>query len=184
MLVVVYNDSAAKFSAGLLAKNMGFQLKKYEGSTADDLPFDIEIGLTKKLQHAPFGFSLTAHHLHQFDIRYHDTTFNNDNGINKKGAFFFDKLFRHFVAATHIYIGDKIDASIGYNHLRRQELKLANGGNGVNGFSLGLGLVMPKFQVRYACSWYQNNTAYNQLGLNLKLNELVGLGKMGDHIRW
>src|SRR6202011_1637362 len=78
---VLYTDSARLFFASVLAKNMGFQLKKYAGTQAGDLPFDLELGLTKRLQHAPFSFSLTAHHLHRFDIQYNDTTFNNENGF-------------------------------------------------------------------------------------------------------
>jgi len=52
----LYNDTVHLFSASVLARNMGFQLKKYDGATADDLPFDLELGITKRLVHAPFGF--------------------------------------------------------------------------------------------------------------------------------
>ena len=38
---VLYHDSANLFSASLLAKNMGTQLKKYDGTDPDDLPFDL-----------------------------------------------------------------------------------------------------------------------------------------------
>ena len=60
---VLYADSSKQFSASALVKNMGFQLKTYQGTTADDLPFDLQIGLTKRLEKAPFSFSITAHHL-------------------------------------------------------------------------------------------------------------------------
>lgn len=184
---VLYKDSVRRFSAGLLAKNMGFQIKKYEGASAEDLPFDLQVGISKRLAKAPFGFTLTAYHLHQFNTRYNDTLFNNENAFNqnsKKGAFVVDKIFRHFVAATHIYIGEHVDATVAYNHLRRQELNIGNGANGLNGFSLGMGVMLNKMQIRYARAWYQNNTAYNQLGLNLKLNELFGLGNLGDKVGW
>jgi hypothetical protein len=183
---VLYHDSANLFSASLLAKNMGFQLKKYDGTDPGDLPFDLEIGLTKKLEKAPFGFSFTAHHLQQFNISYNDTTFNNENGFpnasDKKLTF--DKLFRHIVIATTIYLGDKVEITAGYNHLRRQELTIGRGGNGLNGFSLGAALILDKLQVRYARTNYQNNTAYNQFGLNMTLNKYFGLGKFGERIKW
>ena len=63
---IFFNDSAAHFSAGLVAKNMGAQLTTYNG-TREDLPFDLQIGFTKKLADAPFAFSLTAQQLHQFN---------------------------------------------------------------------------------------------------------------------
>jgi hypothetical protein len=184
---VLFHDSAKLFSASVVAKNMGFQLKKYYAGNTEDLPFDLVAGVTKRLSNAPFGFSITAQHIHQFDIRYNDTTFNNDNIFgpnNNNKKFTFDKIFRHIVIASQIYIGDKIEISLAYNHLRRQELNIGKSGNGVNGFSAGVGVLFNKLQVRYARAYYQNNTAYNQLGLNIQLNQYFGLGKFGEHIGW
>jgi hypothetical protein len=182
---VLYADTANLFSASIVAKNMGYQLKKYAGTDAEELPFDLQAGITKKLKNAPLSFSFTAHHLHQFDIRYNDTTFNNENfGVTKDGKFALDKLFRHFVFAAQVFPVPQIEITVGYNHLRRQELNISNTTNGLNGFSIGVGLVVKKIQVRYARTHYQNNTAYNQLGLNLQLNQHFGLGKFGERIGW
>jgi hypothetical protein len=183
---LLYHDTSKLLSVSLLAKNMGTQLKKYDGTDPDDLPFDLQIGLSKRLENSPFGFSFTAHHLHRFDIRYNDAGFNADNGFSNDstGKFTFDKLFRHFVAAATIYLGDKVEITAGYNYLRRKELNIENSGNGLTGFSLGAALVLHKLQVRYARSHYQNNTAYNQLGINMTLNQYFGLGKLGEKIGW
>lgn len=183
---ILYTDTANLFSASIVAKNMGYQLKKYAGTGAEELPFDLQAGITKKLKNAPMSFSLTAHHLHQFNIRYNDTAFNNENnfGINRSGKFTFDKIFRHFVIAAQVFPVPQLEVTVGYNHLRRQELNITNTTNGLNGFSIGLGLVVKKLQVRYARAHYQNNTGYNQLGLNLQLNEYFGLGKFGQRIGW
>ena len=183
---VLYQDSLKLCSASLLAKNLGVQLKKYNGTTPDDLPFDLQIGLTKRLRSAPFSFSITAQRLHQFDIRYNDTTFNNENGFANGSTkiFSFDKLLNHFVLASTIYLGDRVDLIVGYNFLRRNELSIGNGGNGLTGFSLGAGVLLGKLQIRYARAYYQNSSAYNQLGLNMKLNEYFGLGKFGEKIGW
>lgn len=183
---VLYHDSSKLFSASLLAKNLGFQLKKYDGTDPDDLPFDLQIGLTKRLKSAPFSFSVTAQRVHQFDNRYNDTTFNNENGFTNSSSkkFSFGKLLDHFVFATTIYLGDRVEAIVGYNFLRRHDLSIGNGGNGLTGFSLGAGVKLGKLQIRYARAYYQNSSAYNQLGLNMKLNEYFGLGKFGERIGW
>lgn len=181
---VLYKDSANLISASIVAKNMGYQLKKYAGTKADELPFDLQLGITKKLKEAPLSFSLTAQRLHQFDIRYNDTVFNSSNGINKNGSFTLDKIFRHFILAAQVYPAPQLEISAAYNHLRRQELNISNSTNGLNGFSMGIGLLVKKLQVRYARTYFQNNTAYNQFGINLKLNEYFGLGKFGDNINW
>lgn len=170
---VLYHDTASLFSASFLARNMGTQLKTYDGTDPADLPFDLQIGLTKRLLHAPLGFSVTAHHLHQFDLTYNDTLFNNTNGYANaaSGKVSFDKIFRHFVLAANIYLGDHVQVDIGYNYLRRKELIIGGTGNGLTGFSMGVYLLLDKLQVRYARSQYQNNTAYNQFGLNIPLEK-------------
>ncbi len=71
-----------------------------------------------------------------------------------------------------------------YNHLRRSELNISNSTNGLNGFSLGMGVLFKKIQLRYARAYYQNNTAYNQFGINLVLNEYFGLGNFGQRVGW
>ncbi|MET0394049.1 MAG: type IX secretion system protein PorQ [Chitinophagaceae bacterium] len=183
---VLYQDTASLFSASLLAKNMGTQLKKYDGTDPDDLPFDLQLGMSKRLANSPFGFSVTAHHLHQFDIRYNDAGFNDANGFagSSDKKITFDKLFRHIVLAANIYLGDKVEVIAGYNYLKRQELNIGGSGNGLTGFSMGVSLVLNKLQVRYARSHYQNNTAYNQFGLNMTLNRYFGLGRFGEKVGW
>lgn len=183
---ILFSDTAKLLSASAVVKNAGFQLKKYNGSSADDLPFDLQIGFTKRLASAPFSFSITAQRIQQFDIGYNDTTFNNENGFDNASdkKFSFDKLINHFVLASTIYLGDKVEVIAGYNFLRRKELNIGNGGNGLNGFSLGAGVMLGKLQIRYARAYYQSNAAYNQLGLNMKLSEYFGLGKFGEKIGW
>ena len=183
---VLYHDTSKLFSASLLAKNLGFQLKKYDGTEPDDLPFDLQIGLTKRLKNAPFSFSITAQRLHQFNIFYNDTTFNNENGYSNGSSkkFSFDKFLNHFVLASTIYLGDRVEAIVGYNFLRRHDLNIGNSGNGLTGVSLGTGVMLGKLQIRYARAYYQNSSAYNQLGLNMKLNEYFGLQKFGKRIGW
>ena len=170
---LAYYDTSRLFQVSLLMKNMGTQLKKYMNARGDDLPFDIEAGVTKRLAAAPVQFSLTAHHLHQFNISYNDTAFNNSNGLdqNKSNSFSLDKVFRHLVAAGQVFIGNKIELSLAYNYLLHKELVIANTANGFTGLSIGVGVLFKKIQLRYARNHYQNNTGYNQLGINLLFNE-------------
>ena len=167
---VSWYDSTKLLQFSLLMKNMGVQVKQYLNATPDDLPFDIQLGFTKRLANAPLQFSLTAHHLHQFNIRYNDTTFTNSNSpgtASNDRAFTADKIFRHLVAGMQVYIGNKIELTLGYNYLLHKELQIANTTNGLTGLSLGVGVLFRQLQIRYARSHYQNNTGYNQLGLNI-----------------
>jgi len=171
---VCYYDSARGLQVSVAMKNMGVQLKKYPGTTGDDLPFDVQAGVTKRLRNAPVQFSLTAHHLHQFDLLYADTSYNNANGLGPDASkgFTADKLFRHVVFGLQVFITDKLEVTAGYNYLLHKELMIANSPNGLTGFSMGVGALFKKLQLRYARSYYQNNLAYNQFGLNVPLNKL------------
>jgi hypothetical protein len=167
---VSYYDTARLFQVSLAMKNMGTQLKKYINSRGDDLPFDIEAGFTKRLANAPVQFSVTAHHLHQFNILYNDTAFNNSNGFdqnNEDKSITPDKIFRHLVISSQVFVGNKIELTLAYNYLLHKELVIANTANGFTGLSFGAGVLFRKIQIRYARNHYQNNTGYNQLGLNL-----------------
>jgi hypothetical protein len=115
---------------------MGVQLTTYNGTTKG-LSFDLQAGLTKRLAKAPFGFPLTLQQAHRFNTFYNDTTFNNENNFAAKNSFS-TKLFNHFGLATYIYLAKSLEAIIGYNFLRRNELNLGTSGNGLNGFSTGL----------------------------------------------
>jgi hypothetical protein len=169
---VLYSDSSNQVFASVLAKNMGVQLKTYAGES-EDLPFDLQIGITKRLAKAPFAFSFTAQHLHQFNILYNDAGFNAENDFSSNNGFF-NKLLNHFVIASHIYLGNNLEATLGYNHLRRQELNIGSSGNGLNGFSMGVRIKFSKLQIQYARSSYQRNISYNQMGLTLKMDQLLG----------
>jgi len=64
---------------------MGTQLSTYNGTAVkEELPFDLQAGISKRLENAPFQFSVTAHHLHRFDIFYNDTLFNAQEGDARK----------------------------------------------------------------------------------------------------
>lgn len=171
---ILFFDSAKNFSASLLVKNMGVQLKTY-ANEKEDLPFDLQVGFTKRLAKAPFAFSVTAHHLHRFNLAYNDTTFANENGFTSPAAF--DRFFNHFVLATHVFLGNHLEATFGYNHLRRQELSVQNAANGLAGFSAGLRIRFKKIQVLYGRATYQRGVSYNHIGITAQLNQLTGLGK-------
>ncbi len=183
-VAVLYKDTAKLFSASFMVKNLGIQLKKYN-SEREELPFELQAGMTKRLSKAPFSFSLTAQRLHQFDILYNDTVFNNANGYsNVPAKFSVGKLFDHLVLGATIHIHEKLEVQTGYNFLRRRELNVGNAGNGLNGFSMGAGVLLGKLSLRYARSYYQSGSAYNQLGLNLQLNQYFSLGKFGERNGW
>ena len=165
-----YADSANLLQVGFLAKNMGAMINNYAGR-GEDLPFDLQLGISKRLRGAPLQFSFTAQRLHQFDILYRDTSFNVDNFGSPGSDGFFTKLFRHFVFAAQGFVGDKVELTVGYNVLRQAELSIQNTSNGLTGFSYGVGVTLPRLQIRYAGAFYQQGMATHQFGVNVDLGK-------------
>lgn len=168
-VALAFVDTTNFFQASLVIKNVGTQLKKYDASTQkEELPFDVQLGITKKLAKAPLQFSLTAHHLQRFDILYNDTLFKASEGDDsyKKKSYTAEKIFAHLILATQVFISEKVECTLGYNFLRRHDLNVYNTANNLNGFTLGLGILMKKFHFRYATGFYQRNMVH-QVGINL-----------------
>lgn len=164
---LAYHDVESALQATVLVKNMGAQLKTYDGlQPKEELPFDLQIGITKRLEKAPFQFSITAHHLHQWNILYSDTSFNQIEGNNlNRGNSGTQKLLSHLVFSTEVFLSEKFQVNAGLNLLRRQSLNAYNLTNGLNGFTLGFGLLLDKLHVHYATGFYQQNL-FHQVSLN------------------
>lgn len=185
---IVYTDTSSLWTFGAVAKNMGVMLSKYNQSNpAEPLPFDLQIGVSKRFKHMPLRLMATVHHLYEWDIRY-----NNPADVNRTNLFgtsdttdnksyFADKLFRHFNFAAELTLGKRLAVIVGYNHLRRGELGLKEK-TATAGFSFGASLNLNKIQVHYARSYYHLAGPYNEIGLNFALNKLLDVGRFGDRI--
>ena len=167
---IAYLNSNQLMQVSFLAKNMGTQLSAYVPTAPkEELPFDLQLGITKKLENAPFQFSLTAHHLQQFNILYNDPIFNNlegDTRFNQKNTA--QKIFTHLVFSSELILSDQLQINTGLNLMRRQSLNAYNMTNGLNGFTLGFGLHLNKLHIQYATGFYQQNL-FHQFSLNFNL---------------
>ena len=171
---VAYYDSSSQLQLSVLIKNLGTQLKTYDGSMVKEgLPFDIEAGITKRLLNAPLQFSLTAHHLQAFNIYYNDSAFNASEGNDNSGlkSLTINKMLSHLVLSTQFFIGDKLELMGGYNFLRRHDLNAYNLTSGLNGFTLGAGILLKKVHIRYATGFYEQNM-FHQFSISLNWNGL------------
>lgn len=171
-IALAFVDTSKFFQASLVIKNLGTQLKKYSASAArEELPFDVQLGVTKKLAKAPIQFSLTAHHLQRFDILYNDTLFKAAEGDEsfRQKKYTLEKIFAHLVFSVQFFIHQKVEITTGYNFLRRHDLNVYNTSNNLNGMNVGFGVLLKKFHFRYTTGFFQRNL-YHQVGLNLSWN--------------
>lgn len=187
---VNYFDTASLVDIGIAAKNMGATVKKYiPGNPAEPLPFDLQFGISKRFKHMPLRLFATIHHLYEWDVQYNNPADNINSGLlgstdtAAKKSNFTNKFFRHFIFGAELSLGQRLLLTASYNVLHRQEMVIKTK-PGATGFAFGLGINFNKFQIHYGRSYYYVTGAYNEFGLNLSLNKMMGLGKTGEKIKW
>ncbi len=188
---VNYYDTAKLLDFGIVAKNMGSMVTKYTpGNSIEPLPFDLQLGISKRFKHMPLRLFATVHHLYEWDIRYNNPVDNvttnilgtvDSSKLNQDHTI--DKIFRHFIFGAELAIGKRLLATVSYNTLQRRELAISSK-PGKAGFAFGLGLNLDKFQVHYARTYYHIAGAYNEIGINMQFNKLFSIGKLGEKINW
>lgn len=159
-LAAAYNDTARKMSATLLIRDIGFQFNPYvKGGRRNPMPFDIQIGFSKRFKFVPFRISVIAHNLFRWNIRYDDPNAEVDNSIlldssqTKPKSYVFDKIARHFIIGGEFYLGKPVRLSFAYNHMHRMEHAFENR-KSLAGFSFGAGLNIKQFDVSYGMQFF------------------------------
>ncbi len=154
-----YVSSDKLFSISLIFKNIGTTLTSYYENASNDLPFEIEMGLTKKLTHAPFRLCLTLRNLQKWNL-----TYENQNQAVKTNIFGetepqkskleeeFDNTMRHVILGVEFLPLKSFSINIGYNHQRRKDLSVQDLRILTLGYSLGFNLKLTNWQFSYAYS--------------------------------
>ena len=168
-----YTNRDKLFSAGLVFRNAGVQIKPYHEGHREPVPFEILIGLSQKLRHAPFRFSLVGHNLQKPDMTYEDPADKNEEFDpitgepvpENKLAKFGDNLMRHLIFGVEFIPFDNFFLRVGYNYQRRQELKISNR-TAMVGFSYGFGVKISKFHLSYGRATYHLAGASNHFSIS------------------
>lgn len=164
----------------LVARNIGYQVKGYVSGYNDPLPFDLQLAVSKRLEHVPFRFSIIFDQLTNWKLAYDDP--NNPSGgtdpitgepeYNSGFTAFSDELMRHLIFGGEVYIGKNIVLRGGYNYRRRQEMQLPNA-PGMTGFSWGLGVRVYKFKFNYGRAVFHQSGSPNYLSLTFDLDSFT-----------
>jgi hypothetical protein len=170
-----YTNEDKRLVLSGVIKHLGIQWKGYNG-TRSALPLEVQLGVSHKLAHAPFRFSLLGQHLERWDLSYNDPNAKETTDpltgevIVAEKAGFAEKLGRHFIFQTEILFGSKLHLRIAFDYNRRQELKL-DSRPGVAGFSFGAGLYFKRFTLDYGILCYSSAGVQNMLSLSMPLGK-------------
>jgi len=171
----VYYDPEREITASVVFKNIGGQLTTYDGEKKEGAPFNVQFGISKKLKYLPLRVSIQGHDLHKWNIRYDDPTLLETSVLigadTTEQNHFADKLFRHLIFSGEFYFGKRVSVRMGYNHLRRQEMRLSDVG-GALGFSFGLGINTKRIKIDYGRGNYHFAGGSNHITLTMDLNQM------------
>jgi hypothetical protein len=165
-----YHSANKRLAFTLAARNFGAQLTTYATPEREKLPFEVLSGINFKLKHAPFRLHITARNLQQFNLRPASEALPSDAGFMEKSGHNVVLALDHVVAGVEFVPGDLIAIRIGYNFLRRTELRMAEFG-GATGFSFGAGMNFGRMTIDYALASYHVSGLTHSLSAHVSLNQ-------------
>ena len=161
-LGISYYNPDKDLSIGLTGKNLGRQVRAYEEELLN-LPWDIQLGLSQKLGHAPIRYSITAVHLNQW--KFYDLH-------QEKGDSFTKTFFKHFIFGVEILPSENFWLALGYNVKRGADMAIGDGGNKWGAFSIGGGLKLKSFNVGCSVAKYHPAATSFMLSISTSLAEM------------
>ncbi|MCC6727628.1 MAG: type IX secretion system protein PorQ [Saprospiraceae bacterium] len=157
-LGALFHDTVRQVSVALVLKNIGSQMQTYTGSDREPLPYEAQLGISKRLKHLPFRMTAIYRYLNRWNIRYDDPNSQEDTFLFGEDSAnsdhpVRDNLLRHFVFNGEFLLGKKENfrMRIGYNHLMHKETEVRNL-RSMSGFAFGFGFKVKWFRVDFGRS--------------------------------
>src|SRR4030066_45598 len=143
-LGINYEIPNQKLNLAAAVLNLGTQLSSYI-DTKEDLPLDVTIGISKRLENLPVRLSLDFHQL------------------NKER----DELYQHlkgFSLGAEFYLSEVFTLRFGYDNEKRSDLKVGSS-SGIAGLNGGLGVKVSEYSFNYGYSSLGSIGAMHRIGL-------------------
>ena len=167
-----YYDPTHEFSASLVAKNLGGQVKKFN-EFKDNLPWDIQVGVSKMLGKAPLRLHFTAYELARWKSPYYKIEdVNNPNSGLVKEESFSSNLLRHLVFGVDVLPTNNIYLGLGYNYRTRTDMATYKR-DFMSGLSVCGGLKVRAFGIGAAFARPHTGAMTMMFNLTTTIGELV-----------
>ena len=179
-LAATFFDTTRRFTASLVMRNIGGQLSSYREGNFESIPFDMQLGISHRLNYLPFRISVVYHHLHRWNVTYDDPNaeepvlFLGEVPEESQFNLFVDNLFRHFIFSGEFLFGRKepLRLRVGYNHMLRKEMSVDNF-RSLTGFTFGVGIKINRFRIDYGRGIYHIAGGLNHFTLSTNLREFT-----------
>lgn len=152
-----------------MAKNIGFPIAKNASSLQMKVPFDLQVGLSKKPRNAPFTYSVVYRSVQKWNIQdgYSSTAVTVDpitgEAVGKKKWNWGDQMMRHLVTGVDFKMGSALHFYLGYNYTKRVELKTTS--PGLTGISWGTSILLKRWQIHYGGARWHNASTLHTIGI-------------------
>jgi len=151
------------WTVAMVFENLGFQLSSSPGLSNDALPLDVRIGTSFKPRYMPLRFTATSNSITNSGFIDLDEEAGRSNDA-------IDRIFRQINLGAELLLSDNFQFLIGYNHKRKQELRLEEAG-GAAGLSYGIMLKVKRFQFRFSRATYHTAGGSSFISLQTNLND-------------
>lgn len=162
-----YHNRSNLFSTGLVIRNAGYQVTTYAGEPRQNLPFEIQAGVSQRLAHAPFRFSLTLKHLEKFDLTHEYKDPASTVSTNAVSSGFSENMLRHIILGVELIPHKNFYFSGGYNYQRRRELEIDSKVSTV-GLSWGFGIKTSWLDIEFGRATYHLAGSSSHVSLILR----------------
>lgn len=166
-----YYNPDKQFSASLVFKNLGGQLKRFT-ETHERLPWDIQIGFSKTMRNVPIRWSVTMDHLSKWELPYTKpkTDEYSESEILVEKNTFFSNLFRHTIFGLEYIPSRNFYVALGYNYKIHTDM-LRYGRNFLSGFTFGTGFQVKMVGVGLSVANRHRSGTMFMFNINMRLNE-------------
>lgn len=168
---LLYYNEFKPYSISLVVRNIGFQIKAYD-EIREELPLEIDLGASYKLENVPITWHVTLDNLQKWDIAKSNpsnATTNIDGDVIEEEIAFFDNAFRHISLGAELFPEKGFNLRFGYNFRRSKELFLTDKRT-FAGFTAGFGIKLNKLKFNYAFSKYHPVSNSSTFSMLINLN--------------
>ncbi len=161
----------------VVANNIGTELYNNYLGYRSKLPFRMQAGVSKKLEHLPLTFIFVYDNIQKWDLSYDDPLDLENNYDPMTGEMrqkskmdrFAKNLFSHVIVAGELNLGKNLVVRLGYNYGLRQNMKSPTK-KGAVGLSYGVGINVYKFNISYSRSEMHIHGSPNYITITTNLD--------------
>lgn len=153
-----------------VARNFGTQITTYAGTT-ERLPFEVDFGISQKMDKVPVRWHLTFENLQEWNIAFANPARSDidlEGNVTEEKVGFLNDVIRHTIIGVELFPDKGFNIRLGYNFRRAEELKIIDQ-RSFSGLSAGIGIKFNKLRLNYTHAKYSSAANTNLFGLHINL---------------